>query len=87
MQLTGALDGDLELSGAGSLCVNLEVCGLLHPQALGLQTAALRSAEAGITSCGRRDGMKERLRDDFFTPTSRADAGSVMVLVGTGGTR
>ena len=52
VQLTGALDGDFELSGAGSFCVNLEVSSLLHPQALWLQAASLCSAETGIARCG-----------------------------------
>lgn len=52
-ELTGAFDGDLQLPSASSFCVHLEVCGLLYPEALRLQTTTLRSAEAGVTRCGQ----------------------------------
>lgn len=58
VQLTGPLDGDFELSSAGSFGVNLEVCGLFHPQALRLQTTTLSSAQAGITCCGETHKIK-----------------------------
>lgn len=51
MELTGSFDGDLEFSGSCSFGVNLEVGGLLHPQAFGLQTTPLRSAQVWITGC------------------------------------
>lgn len=50
-ELTGALDGDFQLPGAGSFGVNLKVCRLLHPQALWLQAATFRSAQAGVACC------------------------------------
>lgn len=50
-QLTGSFDGDLEFSGSCSFSVNLEVGGLLHPQAFGLQATPLRPAQVGVTGC------------------------------------
>ena len=57
--LTGPLDGDFELSGAGPLGEHLEVCGLLHPQAFGLQTPTLGFAEAGVACCGETQRVRE----------------------------
>lgn len=58
LELTGALDGDFQLPSAGSFCVNLEVCSLLHPEALWLQTTTLGSAEAGVTRCGQTERVR-----------------------------
>lgn len=76
VQLTGPLDGDFELSSAGSFGVNLKVCSLLHPQALWLKTTTLSSAEAGVTRCGETHTMKrvrenqtERAAFNTLTPT------------------
>ena len=61
--LTGALDGDLQLPGARSLGVHLEVGRLLHPEALRLQAAARGPAQGGVTGwSGRKHNVRHTRR-------------------------
>lgn len=77
LELTGALDGDFQLPSAGSFCVNLEVCSLLHPEALWLQTTTLGSAEAGVTRCGQTERVRRVRRRVTLWPRTSSEHISV----------